>query len=499
MALASIIRSNALQILGAGSCKAMSVSLNNSRYHKLLNFVGLPSLESMAKTDAVATVRQVSKIFPQFFVGIADSGINCPLTSYFPSTSVSSRPIRKRRRVGTKLSHDCSSAIVKANFPEGLSNPIIDADAIIGDVWRLAIERIKEPEKQPNIYTVLPYMEKYEVAIRYCTNGDKTNYLDALDCYKLLCRLEFNILEVQDRRANFSTPTKPLITSKICKISPPEWDTKARRNLRYFSCSTDTPWKVDRESVTENDLRLKLVRICVVCGYKIEYKNSGESNSSPLWDHKICRDCGRSGHPECIKWTFIKGKTFRCRYIKRQLGKNGIELFHSGKSTMTHRGRPIVPRLTCIICGEQIVFGDLHCNQKCGYSAHPKCIQAHEAVLGNTEYLITEQFDCNLVEYQFRYSEIQTNVINNKINVSALTKIAKKREKINSAKYSNKRKRWENDEIQCDDCGQWFGLNESDHIASFCTAAKGDPISKDNLDYPYACIKRFRHLCRKTP
>ena len=120
-------------------------------------------------------------------------------------------------------------------------------------------------------------------------------------------------------------------------------------------------------------------------------------------------------------------------------------------------------------------------------------------MLGNLTYSTDEHFDCNLVEYQFRYSEVNQNCVNNGFNVGALTKIAKRRGKINSAKYSNKRKRWENDEIQCDQCGNWFGLNESDHIASFCTAANGDRISRDNLDYPYACIKRFRHLCRMTP
>ena len=45
----------------------MSVSSENSKYLKLLEVTGLPTLKEMAMTDAIATVRQVALLKPEFF------------------------------------------------------------------------------------------------------------------------------------------------------------------------------------------------------------------------------------------------------------------------------------------------------------------------------------------------------------------------------------------------------------------------------------------------
>ena len=67
MAVAAIMNLNTLEILGSAVCKAMSVKADNPRYLKLLQIVGLPTIKEMTMIDAVATIRQVVKLKPEFF------------------------------------------------------------------------------------------------------------------------------------------------------------------------------------------------------------------------------------------------------------------------------------------------------------------------------------------------------------------------------------------------------------------------------------------------
>ena len=70
MAASAIIRLDARYILGGAICKKMSVTEANPRYLQLLKVTGLPSIKDMALTDAVATVKQVVRVKPEFFTGI---------------------------------------------------------------------------------------------------------------------------------------------------------------------------------------------------------------------------------------------------------------------------------------------------------------------------------------------------------------------------------------------------------------------------------------------
>ena len=75
----------------------------------------------------------------------------------------------------------------------------------------------------------------------------------------------------------------------------------------------------------------------------------------------------------------------------------------------------------------------------------------------------------------------------------------KLRGQVNTSKYSNKRKRWLNDEIECEMCGRWYGINETNHTAEFCKDAPGSPITNRSRPYPFAHLKRFRCLTYKVP
>ena len=67
MAVAAVLRVNALDVLGPICCRNKSVTSSNRDMERLLRKTGFPTLLSMAQTDAVATVRQVFKIWPSFF------------------------------------------------------------------------------------------------------------------------------------------------------------------------------------------------------------------------------------------------------------------------------------------------------------------------------------------------------------------------------------------------------------------------------------------------
>ena len=70
---------------------------------------------------------------------------------------------------------------------------------------------------------------------------------------------------------------------------------------------------------------------------------------------------------------------------------------------------------------------------------------------------------------------------------------------MNTSRYNNRQKRWLNDEIECEHCGRWYGVNETNHVAKYCNGAQGDPITSDNLSYPFAHLKRFKHLTMLVP
>jgi len=56
-----------------------------------------------------------------------------------------------------------------------------------------------------------------------------------------------------------------------------------------------------------------------------------------------------------------------------------------------------------------------------------------------------------------------------------------------------------NEEIECEYCGRWYGLNETNHLEVFCTAMNGVGLNDETRRYPYAKLKRFRHITWKVP
>ena len=183
------------------------------------------------------------------------------------------------------------------------------------------------------------------------------------------------------------------------------------------------------------------------------------------------------------------------------MGRDGVELKRSsGIGDTIERVAPVRKSKKCLVCGDQ-AGEDLHvykCVNKCNYFSHEVCVKVHAAVVNEDLYSRSE-FKCETVLYQIRPDEIDDNIELEWDNLVKLSETLKLRGMVNTAKYNNKRKRWINDEIQCELCRKWYGVNEGGHSADLCRVAPGSPITDRNRPYPFAHLKRFRCMTYKVP
>ena len=154
----------------------------------------------------------------------------------------------------------------------------------------------------------------------------------------------------------------------------------------------------------------------------------------------------------------------------------------------------------CIICGNDTSVDGFKyaCRNDCKFSAHLECIRVLCRVL-NIELLDRSLFYCDSVEYHLKPSEVSSCRTFNEAKVKSLRTVIKRRGKIQTHKYSMKRKRWLNDEIECEYCGRWYGANETNHLGTYCSGMSPYGLSQDSRNYPFAQLKRFRHITWKVP
>ena len=317
MALASILKLSTLEVLGGSVCGAMSCSAENKSYIRLLKITGMPSLKDMAMTDALATIKQVVRLKPEFFGDVSScEGVDLSRHSkskYFSDNDagrVRRLPDRFGEQAGGVRIEDKDPVVIEHCLPSSLSSVVVETDAVVGDVWRLACLGAKRKTIKSG-YTQNKYSELYEVAKRF-SNDSKGSELDALDHYRMLCLMEFDVVEPQLRRLNFRTPTKQLIPNRVCKVAPPSWAKKASKKKLFFNCSMSPP---DVEEMAGTDCQT-----CVICGYSAYFLDAEMRN---------CKLCKRAAHVVCIDKLFIQRSLFKCSLVTRFLGRNGSELFGS--------------------------------------------------------------------------------------------------------------------------------------------------------------------------
>ena len=68
MAVSSVLKLNAYDILGGSCCKNMSVSSDNKNYINLLKMADCPTIKKMAMIDSVSAIKQVQDLIAGFDV-----------------------------------------------------------------------------------------------------------------------------------------------------------------------------------------------------------------------------------------------------------------------------------------------------------------------------------------------------------------------------------------------------------------------------------------------
>ena len=503
MAVASILKLNAYDIVGGGCCKNMAVANDNKDYLHVLSVTDLPTVRQMAMKDSVSAVRQVSKIVPEFFSNdvVSENGDRCRMRDIMGFGNGRKRRIRKPVSrygsvSGTLKWKNESKAVIEAGLPSELSQVVVESNALIGDVWRLACEQVEQVLKS-NVYTHRKFEQFFELAKEYSMENGSINYLKTNDEYITLCRDEFKLIEVQERRLAFKTPTKSLVVNPICKVVPPVWTIPLKR-LSIFSCRSLPPL-VDYEHVGTEFEGVKL-ECCLICGYFVKptIVMSGGRKVVLYNGHGECGTCKRKIHKKCIAGLFLKTKSFRCCLVKYHLGKDAVNMF--GPAGQPTEQAPGILHSQCLVCGQELgnTVSRLMCSRDCNFGVHVDCMAVVSEIVGDNCRNESE-FVCDKVVYQLKKEEVDKW---NSCNATArrdLSRLVRMRGRVGSNRSSRKRRRWLNDEIECEFCGKWYSSDEKNHFEVHCTGMVGDGLTDENRAYPFSRLKRFRHLTRKVP
>ena len=70
-----------------------------------------------------------------------------------------------------------------------------------------------------------------------------------------------------------------------------------------------------------------------------------------------------------------------------------------------------------------------------------------------------------------------------------------RRGRIDPRKYTPKRKRYMNPEIECEHCGEMIGINEEGHALTHCSASfVGTPVPNRDRELVFMKLKRIRRM-----
>ena len=204
-------------------------------------------------------------------------------------------------------------------------------------------------------------------------------------------------------------------------------------------------------------------------------------------------------HKKCIAGLFIKVKSFRCCLVKYHLGVDGSNIF-GPVSTRSLSSVPVRSCSNCLVCGGSIAndSDNVMCIKNCGYGTHLECVKVlFDMQKINNRSL--ESFQCSDVIYHLKEDEVKVGINGNRKDKDMLYKRVKTRGRVGSSTYLKKRKRWMNDEIECEFCGRWYSTEENNHFEFYCAGMFGEGLTDSNKFYPFSRLKRFRHLTRKVP
>jgi hypothetical protein len=513
MAAASILKLNAIDVVRGACCKSTAVGEDNTHYLRLLQLAGLPTLREMAMRDAVATTKQVALICK----------VNPNMPAFFVDQS-SVRTVRSRARVD-KLgvvsrigkSRNLSKPVIEAGLPVELARIVVQSDALIGQVCRLAWECV-ESKKECVVSELREFEKWFSLTRKLSCNGDKViDYRNATTCFKAISRSEFGALEAQERRINFMTPSNKLQPNKDCLVAPPMFSLdlevadlirgKKRKRSQFFSCMRPPP------VVTQNlpDLFCNWAnKKCCICGYFVICEGKMSSVN--------CQACGRICHFSCVQGLHIIPNRFKCGYITRHLGREAVELYETEKVVA---GPPLLRYQMCLVCGSDLRADArlISCHNECKFGVHWECFSVYNAFVGvvnetrafSDVELDPDLFICNDVRYQFRPPELEKCILREHVFCARprpgvgdlkfdrgelLALKGRKASRLVKVKdYRAGMRRYTNEDHFCEECGRWVSLYEHDHYLSYCTGLGGTPVRRKSVYIASKC-KRFRHMSK---
>ena len=472
MGLSAVVGETTMGTLGASCCKSQSVGEDSKRMKALRGLVGVKSLREIAMTDAVSTVRQVQKLRPVWFM-----------------RGVSKRTRRGVQKLGVEQDQNSRfeikhESVAKAGLPQQISEEIFHSNALIAEIWRMACDKvISDSTQYPKVEAVHKFEELWLLAEEVCdqeTPGCKIS--DKIRTYHALCKQYLGTIEVQARRLANLTVTRPLKRSRNCLISAPRWNPVKMRKKWSFSCKSQPP-KISGVTIP-----------CFICGCE-SHKNTLVANGINPEDIsiRICNDCGRLAHKECITKQNLRKPHFCCKYVKRYLGQNATEL----EISEPVKPKPLREDMKCLICGDECSrshLDRLDCSETgCNYGAHESCAAILCQI--NGDLLNASEFKCNDVNYYLKPTEIVGLATSDPIKFAAIRIILKSRGSIRHSSYSPTRIRYENPDIECHRCNEPININELDHELAYCSARyAGTPVPARDYEYVMSRAKRIRRF-----
>ena len=251
MSIAAICGMNACEIFGLASCKAEKIKSSSTQLQKLLELTGLPSIEDMSINGARVVIFQSCLLFPERYV------------------------FNTLNRHRGKQYHP--------KLPRGTIKEY--EKTLIGDLCKLALKqreneelpRQRKPTKEEKKkiekgeiseadlpYVKTPIRKKQEFITRtwdFCRDffKEKEERVKRKDLFSSFCKLHFEVLDSQDRRRKFRTPTNRLVPA--CRLMPPD----------------------------HINMTVESIDLCLLCG---DHYNSDSSINT-------CTKCYRSVHSVC--------------------------------------------------------------------------------------------------------------------------------------------------------------------------------------------------------
>ena len=331
LCLSAVLGLTGYETVGAVSMMNNSVLFSNSFYRKMLIITGMPSLKDMAIDSARTIIDQTFHLKHEYF---AISSYRCEKHSLLDSNGYPKTIAPSMKN--TILDHILQLAKTKT-YRE--TEKKWKSKAIYQDLYLTAQSQfcteIPPVTSKANTTLFLSKSAKKKLRRKKKKRFDKipkeVDPLYITTLYKNLVRDEFGLLDTNERRLIYRSPTSKLIVNRICTIRPPDFcDKRSIKHPRLaFSCLTT--FRHNSGNVCLSDLIT-----CLICNNCVHPNLSNQSIS--------CKKCFRTFHKTCVDTqNFRVSSSFKCSDISKLLDNNIVT---SGRSYAKLKIRD-----KCLVCG----------------------------------------------------------------------------------------------------------------------------------------------------